>query len=307
MGLFGPTVRDFSKSHEGRQCLEALFKYQAFPKPKLIPIKNNGVFSKNILGRTFEYLLLLLIERQNKDFDFEFPMKERLRGSKNKVARNIKHYFTYGELTENLLDTLTLLGEKKQKSFQLANSKSKRDPSNHFKVELRRIHELASILKWTIKDSFYEGWLTDGRMATAKADLIVDSKLIEVKTTEDGQKHDEHLSQLFSYFLLSQAPMRLLGAFTIDEVGVYYSRHGVLVQQNVAELVRFPLNRAAKNAFDFVVEFSRWRTKKTHGDDNWALREAVSELCPRPDWATQILSNPSRKISLPENFLLKKC
>lgn len=178
------------------------------------------------------------------------------------------------------------------------------------------------MLKWNIKDSFYQGWLTDGRVVTAQADLIIDTSLLEVKTVEDARKHDEHLSQLFCYFLLSQAPMRKLGAFKIDELGIYYARHGVLVKQSIPALVQFPLSRVTKIAFDFAVKFSQWRTRKElqREDSNYALWEVVKELNPKPAWVTKIVEKHSKniqenfhsrklpqipKVNLPKNFLLE--
>jgi hypothetical protein len=322
MGLFRSTIRDFSKSEEGRRSLETLFRYEALPNPKLARIINNSVFAKDVLGRTFEYLLQLLIERQNPNFEFEVPFKERFGDSRSKEVREIKNYFESGETTDKLLKCLIALGNERQKAFQLVRSKSKKVVQDGLEIELRRIHELASILKWAVKDLFYRGWLTDGRVVTAEADLIIDASLIEVKATEDSHKHDEHLSQLFSYFLLSQAPMRKLGAFVIDELGIYYARHGVMVKQSVPELVRFPLSRVTRVAFDFAVEFSQWRPRKMlhEEDNNYAMWELVQELYPRPAWVTKIVERHRKnlqenfhsrklpqipKVNLPKNFLLE--
>jgi hypothetical protein len=322
MSLFGPTVRDFSKSQEGREGLQALFNYDVIPNPNLTRISNDTACDKNVLGRAVEYLLQLLIERQNQNFEFGFPLKRHFGDSRTKEAKEIKNYFESGELTDRLLDCLISLGKKRQKAFQRVRSKSKRDDKDGLKTELRRIHQLGSALKWNIKDSFYQGWLTDGRVVTAQADLIIDTSLLEVKTVEDARKHDEHLSQLFCYFLLSQAPMRKLGAFKIDELGIYYARHGVLVKQSIPALVRFPLNRVKKIAFDFVVKFSQWRTRKElqREDNNYAMWEIIKELNPRPTWVTKIIEKHSKniqenfysrklpqlpKVNLPKNFLLE--
>ena len=126
MGLFGPTVRDFSKSQEGRQCLEALFKYEVLPSPDLVRIPTNAVFSKDVLGRAFEYLLQLLIERQNPDFEFEFPFKRRFGDSRTKEAREVKRYLESGEPSDALLDCLIALGKERQKVFKIAPPTSAR-------------------------------------------------------------------------------------------------------------------------------------------------------------------------------------
>lgn len=101
-----------------------------------------------------------------------------------------------------------------------------------------------------------------------------------------------------------------------------------MIKRGVAELVRFPLNRVTRVAFDFWVEFSRWRTRKTGGDgksnasliNDYAMLEVIRELQPRPEWAARALANPykeiksrsgsyliPRRILLPENFLLENC
>lgn len=327
MGLFGPTVRDFSKSQDGRQCLEALFDYDALPNPNLTHLSSDGDFAKDILGRAFEYLLKLLIERQNPDFEFETSFKRRFRDARTKEARQVKQYMESGEPTDDLLECLISLGKECQKAFKVSGTRSKRIVRDGLKAELRRIHSLALSQQWNIKRFFYQSWLTDGRVFTAQADLVLDSSLIELKTTEDARRHTEHASQLFAYYMLSQAPARNSGPFTIDELGIYYARHGVLIKRRIAELVRFPLNRACRVAFDFWMEFSRWRTRRLRGLDqktdaklinNYAMLDIVDELCPRPDWAAKALSNrykkiksgsgcyfTPRQIAVPKNFLLK--
>ena len=306
MSLFGLTVRDFSKSQEGRGNLQELFIYNAIPRPNLTRVSSDRVFDKNILGRAVEYLLQLLIERQNQNFEFGFPLKRHFGDSRTKEAKEIKKYFASGELTDRLLGCLISLGKKRQKAFQRVPSKSKRDDKDGLKAELRRIHQLGSVLKWNVKDSFYQGWLTDGRVVTAQADLIIDTSLLEVKTVEDARKHDEHLSQLFCYFLLSQAPMRKSGAFKIDELGIYYARHGVLVKQSIPALVQFPLSRVTKIAFDFAVKFSQWRTRKElqQEDNNYAMWQIVQELYPRPAWVAKIVERHRKKMQ--ENFFSRK-
>ena len=156
MSLFRPTVRDFSKSKEGRQWLEALFNYNALPNPKPTCISSNAEIAKNLLGKAFEYLLQLVIERQNPSFEFEVPFKRHFGDARTKKVREIKHYFESGEPTDALLDLVISFAQERQKAFQIVRSRSKRAVQEELKCELRRIHILASNLKWTIKDSFYQ-------------------------------------------------------------------------------------------------------------------------------------------------------
>jgi hypothetical protein len=176
MGSFVPTVRDFSKSQEGRKCLEVLFKYDVLPNPDLAKLQATD-FSKEVLGRAFEYLLQLLVERQNPDFNFEIPFRHRFGDSRARGSREVKRYFESGEPSDALLNCLISLGEERQRQFKISLSRSKRIVQDGLRIELRRIHNLASTLKWIIKDSFYQGWLTQGRSITAQADLIIDTSL----------------------------------------------------------------------------------------------------------------------------------
>ncbi len=295
--------------------MEKLFDYNAFPNPNLSPIPSDVVgVTNNLLGRTFEFILQLVIERQNPNFEFETPFRP-FGNSTAKKAREIKGYLESGELTDGLIDLMISLAQERQKSFQLISSRAKPTASDGLKDELRRLHKVASNTKWVIKNSFYKGWLTDGRSATAEADMIIDASLIEIKTVKDTRKHDEHLSQLFSYFLLSQAPMRKNGALAIGELGIYYARHGKLIKQNVSTLVRFPLSCVKRVAFGFVVEFLRYQLR----DDDRAIFEALKELHPRPEWFAKILQKrqanslkafksgvfaKTPRIVLPKDFLL---
>jgi hypothetical protein len=100
--------------------------------------------------------------------------------------------------------------------------------------------------------------------------------------------------------------MRELGAFKIDELGIYYARHGVLVKRNIPALVRFPMSHVTKTAFDFAVKFSQWRARKElqREDNNYAMWEVVKELNPRPAWVTKIVEKHSKNIQ--ENFHSRK-
>jgi hypothetical protein len=323
MGVFGPTVRDYSKSREGRECLETLFKYEALPKPNLPSAPSSAGLSKDILGRAFEYLLQLLIERLNPGFRFESPFQQRLRDGRTKEARSVKHYLQTGEVGDDLLRYLVSLAKERQKAFRITPSKSKRVDQYHLNAELRRIHGLALALQWRVTSVFHRGWLSNGRVFTAEADLLIDTSLIEIKATEDARRHEEHESQLFAYFLVSQAPVEKPRPLVIDHLGIYYARHGVLLAKSVEELIRFPLSTACRVAFDFWTAFSKWRTAKSRGTEadaalisNYALLDVLRELDPRPEWAAETLANPytrvksrygtcvePRNVSVPPNFL----
>ena len=316
-----PTIRDFSKSREGRLYLGTLFDFEALPPPILDICPTNKEVNKAVLGRALELALQLVIQRQNRNFDFEISFERGKPDFRTKKGRESKYYLDSGELTGTLLSRVIDLANKQQKSFLVERSRSKFRATDALKEELQRVHDVASKLDWSIKKLFFQGRISSGFVA-ANADLILDRCLIETKTTQDAKRHSEHLSQLFTYYLLSQAPVRRSRSFEIDQVGIYYARHGVLIKESVSNLATFPMERIKRVAFDFMLEFSRWKRRKIGNADEdlterSAIIEALREVDPPPEWARTALANPykevrtrqssyvtPRKIQLPSNFLL---
>jgi hypothetical protein len=321
-----PTIRDFSKSREGRFYLGTLFDYKAFPIPKLVAFSNKKSSSKDVLGRAFELVLQLLIERQNEGFDFLIPFQRQFTDLRTKHAREFKHFLKSGELSDGFLNYLVSLGNGRQKTFQTFRSRSRTSKSDELRRELRRMYELAKDHHWKINQFFHQGRISGGYVA-AEVDFILDTCLIEVKAVGDGRRHEEHLSQIFTYFLLTQAPVRRSQSLVIDKIGIYYARYGILVAENISRLITFQLQNIRKISFDFMFEFSCWKAKKCrtgNGESNeelirkHALIEVLREVYPRPKWVSQALIKPyenkrigrkyysvPRPISLPENFLLE--
>jgi hypothetical protein len=63
---FGPTVHDFSKTTAAHEFLKAKFKFEAILRPNLSPLTADVNIPANLLGTTFDYLLLLLIEPKTR-------------------------------------------------------------------------------------------------------------------------------------------------------------------------------------------------------------------------------------------------
>jgi hypothetical protein len=318
---FGLTVRDFSKTKAGRDFLTSKFKFEILPQPNFPALPENKELSSNLLGATFDYLLRLLIESRNANYKFQAPVNKEC-----KPARAVKEYYKNGVLSDALLDSLISLGEKRQRSFASSTKGNDLVASTALKNELRRIHELAQKIDWRIKILFQVGWLVSGGYMTAQPDLILDYGLYEVKATKDASHHDEHLAQVFSYYLMTQAPIRKRSQFVLDEVGIYYARHGALVKNKISEAIRFPLTHLKRVAFDFMVGFQCYRdpVHSLQKSDNFpkaeleakqrfSFNDVLEQIHPKPAWLEKSLKERfqytqegviERHIKIPQNFLI---
>ena len=325
---FGATVRDFSKTTAAREFLKSKFRFDAIPRPNLSPIETDVNIPPNLLGATFDYLLLLLIERCNPDFVFQVSFSDKFKDGRSKLGRALKDYFQTGTLSDLLVDELISYGEAHQKSFQKPLQRNKLIISDSLRSELRRMHQLAAKIDWHVKGSFHQGWLTGGHFMNARPDLILDNRLLEVKAVKDAKHHDEYLAQLFSYYLMSPSSLErhLMSIDNLDEVGLYYARHGALITCKITDAVRFPLAHLKRIDFDFQVEFQYWRggvhplqtnlqlSTKELEQRRWMLfNEALSNVRPKPDWLKKALEKRfrvtkqgfvPRQIKIPMDFLI---
>jgi hypothetical protein len=318
---FGLTVRDFSKTKAGRDFLTSKFKFEAFPQPNFPALPENKELSSNLLGATFDYLLRLLIESRNTNYKFEAPLNKEC-----KPARAVKEYYKNGILNDALLDSLISLGEKRQRSFASSTNGNNLAASTALKNELRRIHELAQKLDWRIKTLFQVGWLASGGCMAAQPDLILDCNLYEVKSTKDASHHDEHLAQVFSYYLMTQAPIQKRSQLVLNKIGIYYARHGALVKNKISEAIRFPLIHLKRVAFDFMVEFQYYRDRvhsfqksdnfpkaELEARQRFSFNDVLKQIHPKPAWLEKSLKErfqytqdgvAEQRIKIPQNFLI---
>lgn len=74
----------------------------------------------------------------------------------------------------------------------------------------------------------------------ADADLIIDNKLIDIKTTRNLKITPDFFFQIVGYYILERIggitprPVKLLD---IDEIGFYYSRYGIKIMYKVDEII----------------------------------------------------------------------
>ncbi len=109
-------------------------------------------------------------------------------------------------------------------------------------IEVEEIHKLISVVPWKLfkaKSCCYINpsfGTKASYVCSADADLIIDSTLIDIKTTKRLIIRREDLNQIIGYFLLS-----LIGGINknipvnINKIGFYYVRYGELLIYDVSE------------------------------------------------------------------------
>jgi CRISPR/Cas system-associated exonuclease Cas4 (RecB family) len=233
---------------------------------------------------------------------------------------------TRGELSDGLLDYLVRSAVAHQKSYSIKHGRGKKIPFIEFQTALKALHTIAIRLDWSAKRLLYHGFLTSLSNFAVRADLIVDDTLVEVKTTKDAQHHSEHVAQLLAYYLVSQSPTRKPCEFQVEELAIYYARHGVFVKRAVAPLLRFPRKHLKRVAFNFLVGFEVWRdygrltdvsAERMSKFSDTSFNQTLKAVYPRPDWLAARLemeaarvqnanaaNRRSNKILIPDGFLV---
>jgi hypothetical protein len=86
----------------------------------------------------------------------------------------------------------------------------------------------------------------------ADADLIIDGKLIDIKTTVKLEFSREHYNQLVGYYILSRiGSIPGFEGGRITDMGIYYSRYGVLKSISTKSIEEHPR----------IDKFTRWFTE----------------------------------------------
>lgn len=104
----------------------------------------------------------------------------------------------------------------------------------------------------------------------ADADLVLDNNLIDIKTTKNLRFDTDMFNQLIGYYLLYK-----LGGFDceekvhIDNLGIYFSRHGILYS--------FPIENVLKEEkMDYYLKFVKEKAEEKFNGLN-GLREIIQE------------------------------
>ncbi len=114
-----------------------------------------------------------------------------------------------------------------------------------------------------------------------------------------------------------QAPVAKPCNFQIDGLGLYYPRQGQFLKCPVLQVIRFPMERLTRIAFDFLADFQFWRECSNPADlstawvqriRNTGLRQVLMEVRPRIPWIVRALkaTRQTKPIIIPEDFLLNR-
>ena len=105
-----------------------------------------------------------------------------------------------------------------------------------------------------LNPTFNEGsYLVGG----ADADIVIDNKLIDVKTTKELTITRDMFNQVVGYYLLGRIGgigNELVDGSTIDKIGFYFSRYGILHLYDVNEIFDFKTLPKIMNKLDIMAK-----------------------------------------------------
>lgn len=177
----------------------------------------------------------------------------------NRAKENHANYIEDGVLTSELLESC----------LHLAKIGSLYTPSGYIKsrvqdVDSRDVEELKALINGVKEDKFKAKELcilnpgfTNTVIITGiggEADLLLDDKLIDIKTIKDLRFDREIFNQIMGYYLLSKiggidhAPKN----YNIQKIGVYYPRHEYLHIVDIEDI--FDLNNLGEIINCFITK-----------------------------------------------------
>lgn len=229
-------------------------------KPLLAPPLTSNY---QLVGIAFDYLLRFYLERINvgsKTCDWvadeAITLLDPFEGTSDAheiaktylvAARDLYHsYIQDGLLTDELISAAICLahleGTRRSGIFNEANLKTLDDR------DVADLKELISIAQEQDFTSLKACYLNPTFGSTgSNADLIIDDKLIDIKTTKDLVLDRRHLHQLIHYYILLSLDgidvgrKRYLNYFEevceVTHICIYFSRHGYLHPMKISDLI----------------------------------------------------------------------
>ncbi len=219
-----------------------------------------------IADSAYDSLIKILGQSSKKEIKTGFR-KDKIFNTKNllyllieqysQAKINYDNYILNGRITEELVSS-TLFLAKLDLYFRkgiIDNSFDYNDPN-----DVKDITSLISLVerkKFTAKEKCYLN-PTFGKgsilVGGADADLIIDNTLIDIKATKHLKLERVYFNQVLGYYILS-----LIGGVNndklnkpIENLGLYFARHGVLWTIPISELGD---NRKFENFKDWFVSF----------------------------------------------------
>lgn len=192
------------------------------------------------VGAAFDYALRLLVNKENANLVTEFPLVARhgIKGDRRRrefiEQFEIKRlqYIEGGNMDmRDLLPDCVVLA-KLESTFR---SRRNFPNSDIFQIDSGDIDDLMHLLS-VVDVSLFRAESrcllnpTFGQSSRdvggADADLVIDDRLIDIKTTKHLEFTRSQFRQLLGYYILNEREGEVVGE--LNHLGVYYSRFGVL-------------------------------------------------------------------------------
>lgn len=236
-----------------------------------------------IVGRAFDYLLRFYVEKTNPNAHKKawiaelapllFRAKsEILKMYLDEAKQHKENYIQSGVMTNELISNAIRLAymDSAYRSGQL-------DFVNLTKLDERDIEDLTALLSLVNETAFKSSiacylnpsFSRASRLVQgADADILIDNRLIDIKTTKYLELKTEDIHQLVGYYILISLGGITSGKFSslnyieevceITELSIYFSRHGYLHIMTLAELI----------SPEAMLEFTKWFIKSACPQEN---------------------------------------
>jgi len=256
---------------------------ETFPLPKIelkAEIKAPPI-TKNysLVGTAFDYLLRFYIKQNNpkaiaKEWIAEIALQCVEEGAlKNQLEKTVDNakiiyqkYLDDGNLTDDVLRIAILLA-KIDPIYRAGYI----DPNINV-VDDGDIQDLRNLINLVEKDNFIAKKIcllnpTFGKASSlvdgADADIVIDDRIIDMKTTKFLKLKEQDFHQLIGYYILS-----LLGGIdgskdkiNIETVSIYFCRHGIFLPLMVPSASSSMIKISDKDFENFV----KWFVERTSG------------------------------------------
>ena len=227
---------EFVKDREIKELFRREFKMPAYKishKIRAPPLTDNY----RLIGRAFDYLLKEYVKYNNvrEDHRYNHYLKIIYRVWKTDKFIDIS-FEDYNLMLEGIVPDSILKG-----SIIAAHVSWKEyykiDEINYFDIEdlrnlinIVKINEFKSNYKCIVNSILND---KDNLVRGAICDIILDDKLIDIKTSMNLSIDEDTYYQIIGYYILSI----IQGRHNINEVGIYFARYGVLYLYKIKELV----------------------------------------------------------------------
>ncbi len=171
----------------------------------------------------------------------ETPLTTRVRQITEQARQSQKAYLATGEMSDGIIADVISLAQLDpifragyvDENIGIVDERDVEDQRNLLTTLDRCIAREPSVFKadtiCELNPIFKASTLVDG----ADADHIIDSTLIDVKTTKNPVVQQKDLNQLIGYYVLAT----VAGDYAIDTLALYYSRFGELHALSVDEVI----------------------------------------------------------------------